>query len=221
MMRKAKHIFKLDPAKKIDDTALVKIVESDTDLILVSGTDDVTEDNIEDLLSRVRRFNVPLALEISHPDAVVPGFDHYFVPTVINTKDVTYIHGMLVDALMEYHDFIDYDNISLLPYIIMNDECKAFKHANCDVIEHDEFIAMIHMLDKLYKTDYIYIEYSGAFGESSLVKEAFDAVEHSRIIYGGGITSKKTAEIMSSISDTIVVGNIIYDDIEHALHTII
>lgn len=221
MIRKAKHIFKLDPAKEIEDAALIKIVESDTDLILVSGTDDVTEENIEGLLSRVRRFNVPLALEISHPDAVVPGFDHYFVPTVINTKDVKYIHGMLVDALMEYHDFIDYDNISLLPYVIMNDECKAFKRANCHSVEQDEFTAVIHMLDKLYKTDYIYIEYSGAFGDPELVKEAFDAVEHSQIIYGGGITSKETAEIMGNASDTIVVGNVIYDNIEAALHTII
>lgn len=221
MIQQAKHIFKLDPAKEIDDASLAEIVKSDTDLILVSGTDNVTEDNVLGLLSRIRRFNVPLALEISHPDAVVPGFDHYFIPTVINTKDVKFTHGMLVDALMEYHDFIDYEDISLLPYIIMNDACKAFTRAGCHVIGQDEFTAMVHMLDKLYKMDYIYVEYSGALGDAALVKEAFDAAQHARIIYGGGITSKETAQLMQSAADTIVVGNIIYDDITQALKTII
>ncbi|WP_231957237.1 geranylgeranylglyceryl/heptaprenylglyceryl phosphate synthase [Jeotgalicoccus aerolatus] len=221
MNQSAKHIFKLDPAKPVDDFTLEKIITSKTDMILVSGTDNVTEENISELLDRIRRFNVFTALEISHPDAVVPGFNHYFIPTVINTENVTYTHGMLVDALMEYHDFIDYSSISLMPYIIMNEECKAFKHAECTSIGDEEFIAMIHMLDKLYKMDYIYIEYSGTFGDSALVKEAYDAAEHSKIVYGGGIVSKDSAAAMKDKSDIIVVGNVIYDNVEQALETII
>lgn len=221
MNRSAKHIFKLDPAKEIDDSTLEKIVTANTDMILISGTDNVTEKNVSELLRRVRRFNVITALEISHPDAVVPGFNHYFIPTVINTTDVTYTHGMLVEALMEYHDFIDYESISLMPYIIMNENCKAFKHAHCRLIDDEEFMATIHMLDKLYKMDYIYIEYSGIFGDSELVKEAYDEVEHSQIIYGGGISSADAAKEMSDRSDFIAVGNIIYDDVDQALKTII
>lgn len=221
MTRQAKHIFKLDPAKEIDDSTLYKIVNSGTDLILVSGTDNVTEKNVYELLNRIKELNVAAALEISHPDVAVPGFDHYFIPTVINTRDINFTHGMLVEALMEYHDFIDYESISLLPYIIMNQECKAFKHANCHAVCDEEFIAMIHMLDKLYKMDYIYIEYSGVFGDRALVKEAFETVNHARIVYGGGIVSRETAKEMDSVSDIIVVGNIIYDDAEQALETII
>ena len=80
---------------------------------------------------------------------------------------------------------------------------------------------MVHMLDKLYKMDYIYIEYSGMLGDRSLVKEAYDACEHAHVIYGGGIQNYDQAKLMSSASDTIVVGNIIYDDVESALTTII
>lgn len=221
MTRHAKHIFKLDPAKEISGSTLEKIVNSGTDLLLVSGTDNVTEKNVSELLRRIRNYNVPAALEIPHPDAAVPGFDHYFVPTVINTDDVTFTHGLLVRALMEYHDFIDYDSISLLPYIIMNEDCKAFKHANCHTVNDEEFIAMIHMLDKLYKMDYIYIEYSGVFGDRELVKEAYEAAGHARLVYGGGIVSKDTAKEMDSVSDIMVVGNIIYDDVRQALETII
>ncbi|CEA03820.1 Heptaprenylglyceryl phosphate synthase [Jeotgalicoccus saudimassiliensis] len=221
MTRHAKHIFKLDPAKEIDDSSLERIVKSGTDLILVSGTDNVTEENVSKLLRRIRQFDVSAALEISHPDAAVPGFNHYFIPTVINTDDVTFSHGMLVEALMEYHDFIDYDSVSLLPYIIMNQNCKAFKHAQCHAVEDEEFIAMIHMLDKLYKMDYIYIEYSGVFGDRDLVAEAYEAAEHANIVYGGGVVSEETARRMDSVSDVMVVGNIIYDDVEQALKTII
>lgn len=221
MTRHAKHIFKLDPAKEIDDSSLERIVKSGTDLILVSGTDNVTEENVSKLLRRIRQFDVSATLEISHPDAAVPGFNHYFIPTVINTDDVTFSHGMLVEALMEYHDFIDYDSVSLLPYIIMNQNCKAFKHAQCHAVEDEEFIAMIHMLDKLYKMDYIYIEYSGVFGDRDLVAEAYEAAEHANIVYGGGVVSEETARRMDSVSDVMVVGNIIYDDVEQALKTII
>nr|WP_250130288.1 geranylgeranylglyceryl/heptaprenylglyceryl phosphate synthase [Jeotgalicoccus sp. WY2] len=54
-----------------------------------------------------------------------------------------------------------------------------------------------------------------------MVKEAYEAAEHARIVYGGGIVSKETAKEMDSISDIMVVGNIIYDDAERALETII
>ena len=37
------------------------------------GTDNVTLDGVLDLLVRVRRFEVPIALEISTIDAVTPG----------------------------------------------------------------------------------------------------------------------------------------------------
>ena len=58
MNQSAKHIFKLDPAKPVDDFTLEKIITSKTDMILVSGTDNVTEENISELLDRIRRFNV-------------------------------------------------------------------------------------------------------------------------------------------------------------------
>lgn len=54
------HLFKLDPAKSIDDEALTKIAESGTDGIIVGGTDGVTLENVLDLLARIRRFSVPV-----------------------------------------------------------------------------------------------------------------------------------------------------------------
>ena len=38
----------------------------DTDAIMIGGTDNVTEDNVIHLMSRVRRYPLPLVLEISN-----------------------------------------------------------------------------------------------------------------------------------------------------------
>lgn len=48
---------------------------SDTDAIMIGGTDNVTEDNVIHLMSRVRRYPLPLVLEISNIESIIPGFD--------------------------------------------------------------------------------------------------------------------------------------------------
>src|SRR5699024_2946595 len=108
MLKNCKHIFKLDPAKEISEETLTGICESQTDGIIVGGTDNITEDNVLNLLSRVRRFSVPVALEITATEAVVPGFDHYFIPAVFNTENIKWQHGILLGALKEFGHLLDY-----------------------------------------------------------------------------------------------------------------
>lgn len=82
-----KHVFKLDPDKELDDEALDAVCMSGTDAIMVGGSSGVTYENTVDLLSRVRRYEVPCVLEVSDLEAVVPGFDLYMIPMVLNTTD--------------------------------------------------------------------------------------------------------------------------------------
>ncbi|VDZ35861.1 geranylgeranylglyceryl diphosphate synthase [Staphylococcus aureus] len=98
-IKKWRHIFKLDSAKHISDDDLDAICMSQTDAIMIGGTDDVTEDNVIHLMSRVRRYPLPLVLEISNIESVMPGFDFYFVPTVLNSTDVAFHNGTLLEAL--------------------------------------------------------------------------------------------------------------------------
>lgn len=221
MLKDCKHVFKLDPAKDISDEALTKICESDTDAIIVGGTDGITEDNVLNLMARVRRFSVPVALEVTSAEAVVPGFDHYFIPAVFNTKNIKWQHGLMLEALAEYGHLLDYSEMSLLPYIIMNPECKAFKKAEAEAVSKDMLPHYINMLDKLYQTPYIYIEYSGMYGDAEVMQQVSENTEHSHVIYGGGITSRDAAREMAGYADTIVVGNVIYDSTKKALRTII
>ena len=81
-----RHIFKLDPAKEIDAEALEKVCESGTDAIIIGGSDGVTLDNVIDLLMRIRRYAVPVALEVSTIESITPGFDFYFIPSVLNSQ---------------------------------------------------------------------------------------------------------------------------------------
>lgn len=219
MLNDVKHIFKLDPAKEISDEELEELAESKTDLIVVGGTDNVTEDNVLDLLARVRRYSVPLALEISNTHSVIGGFDHYFIPVVFNTTNMKYHNGLLVEALNEYHEIIDYDEVSILPYIILNEDCKAFKKAECYLPDNETLTSLVTMIDQLYKSEYIYIECSGKLMSVDKLKSISELVNNSHLIYGGGIKTREEFKERKPYAETLVVGNSIYSDFKHALKT--
>lgn len=219
MLNDVKHIFKLDPAKEISDEHLERLAESKTDLIVVGGTDNVTEDNVLDLLARVRRYSIPLALEISNTESVIGGFDHYFIPVVFNTTNIKYHNGLLVEALKEFHDIIDYDEVSILPYIILNEECKAFKKAECYLPDEETLTSLVNMIDKLYESKYLYIECSGTLIDVDTLKLIHSQLKNSHLIYGGGIKNREEFKERKPFAHTLVVGNSIYDDFTQALKT--
>lgn len=221
MLENCKHVFKLDPNKTISDEDLERICESDTDLIIIGGTDGVTQSNILDLMARTRRYFTPIALELSNLEAVVPGFDHYFVPAVFNTNDMKFQHGLLLEALKRYTHLLDFDSVSLMPYLIFNESCKAFKYANCNPIQDEDIEHYVNLIDKMYRQRYMYIEYSGTLADVETLKRIHQAKSDIHMIYGGGINSKEAFNARMPYADTIVVGNLIYEDINAALNTVI
>ncbi|MNG38087.1 Heptaprenylglyceryl phosphate synthase [compost metagenome] len=64
------------------------------------------------------------------------------------------------------------------------------------------------------------MEYSGTFGDMSLVKRATQTVSQARIVYGGGIDGPERAAEAAGAAHTVVVGNIIYSDLNAALATV-
>lgn len=215
------HVFKLDPAKTISDKDLEALCISNTDAIIIGGTDDVTEDNVLHLMSRVRRYPLPLVLEISNIESIVPGFDYYFIPSVLNSDDVTYHNGILHEALKMYGHMINFDEVYFEGYLILNPNSKvaALTHAHTELdIEDIEAYAL--MVEQLYHMPIMYLEYSGTFGDIEKVKAASEILSSSQLFYGGGITNLKEAQAMAETADTIVVGDIIYNDIKNALKTV-
>lgn len=216
-----RHVFKLDPAKDISDEALEKICESGTDVILVGGTDGVTLDGVLDLLVRVRRFEVPIALEISTIDAVTPGYDYYFIPTVLNSDDPKWIKNLHHEAIKEYGDIMVWDELVAEGYCILNPNCKVAEvtQANTD-LSTDDVVAYARMAENFFKLPVFYLEYSGEYGDIEIVRAVKIELQNTKLFYGGGITSSKQAAEMAQVADTVVVGNIIYEDLKAALSTV-
>lgn len=220
-IKKWKHIFKLDPAKPISDEDLGLICRSGTDAIMIGGTDNVTEDNVSHLMKKVNTHSVPLVFEFSNVDSIVPGFDLYFIPTVLNSMDVKFHNGMLLEALKNYGYLIDFEEIVFEGYVVLNPDCKVAKltQANTQITTED-IEAYAQMINDIYKLPVMYIEYSGVYGEVDMVEAAAYSLSNTQLFYGGGISDYEEAEAMASVADTIIVGNIIYEDINKALKTV-
>ncbi|MCG7339884.1 heptaprenylglyceryl phosphate synthase [Staphylococcus sp. ACRSN] len=215
------HIFKLDPAKTISDEDLEAICMSNTDAIIIGGTDDVTEDNVIQLMSRVRRYPLPLALEISNVESVMPGFDFYFIPTVLNSNDVKYHNGILLDALKSYGHVIDFNEVVFEGYVVLNPKSKVAQLTDAKTdLSIDDIEAYAQMVDNMYKLPVMYIEYSGIYGDKNYVEAAADMLTETQLFYGGGINSFEDALEMAAHADTIVVGDVVYKDIKQALKTV-
>lgn len=216
-----RHVFKVDPAKEISDEALELICESGTDVILVGGTDNVTLDNVLDILVRVRRYSVPIALEISNIESVTPGYDYYFIPSVLNSTDTKWVKDLHHEAIKEYGDIMVWEELVAEGYCVLNPDCKVAEatSANTD-LSTDDVIAYARMAEKFFKLPIFYVEYSGTYGDIEIVKEVKNVLEETKLFYGGGITNAEQAAEMAAYADTIVVGNIIYDDLQAALKTV-
>jgi putative glycerol-1-phosphate prenyltransferase len=216
-----RHVFKLDPAKDLSDNAIARVCESGTDAIIIGGTDGVTLDLVIDLLLRVRRFKIPVALEISNIESVTPGFDFYFIPSVLNSSSTKWVKDLHIEAIKAFGDFMDWDELVPQGYCILNPDCKAAKVAEANTsLSTDDVIAHARLAEHFFKLPIFYIEYSGAYGGPDMVKAAKGVLNQTRLFYGGGITASEQAKEMASLADTVVVGNHLYDELEEALLTV-
>lgn len=216
-----KHVFKLDPDKIIDDAALEQVCRSGTDAVIVGGSSGVTYDNTADLLSRLRRHDVVCALELSDADAAVPGFDLYFIPVVLNTPDGDWITGLHQKALRQYGDALDWERVVPEGYVILNPRSMAARVSGAQAPADARDLRAYGLLaDRLFRMPVFYVEYSGAWGDMAWVREAKQALASARLFYGGGIRTPEQAREAMDAADTIVVGNLIYENLPLALATV-
>lgn len=215
------HAFKLDPNKYISDEDLEKVCESGTDAIIIGGTDGITLERVLDLMGRVRRYTVPCVLEVSTIDSITPGYDLFFIPTVLNSKDPTWINGMHHHAVKEFGEIMNWDEILMQGYCVLNEDCKVAQltSANTDLTIED-VKAYALMAEKMFHLPIFYLEYSGTYGNVEIVKEVSQTLDETMLFYGGGITTVEQAREMGAYADVVVVGNIVYDDIKMALKTV-
>ncbi|MGO0059065.1 heptaprenylglyceryl phosphate synthase [Brevibacillus fluminis] len=216
-----RHVFKLDPDKPIDDDALEAICDSGTDGIIVGGTLGITYDNTLELMARIRRYAVPAVLEVSNLEAVVPGFDAYFLPLVLNAGDPDWLIAPHVAGLTAYGSYIHWEEIFAEGYLILNPDAAAAKLTKArPVAGKEEAKAYARVAAHICKTPIFYVEYSGMYGDPEIVRACKSGYEGGTLFYGGGIAGVEQAREMGAIADVVVVGNIVYDDVEAALMTV-
>lgn len=219
--REWRHVFKLDPNKELTDDRLEKICESGTDAIMVGGTDGITLEKVLDLMARIRRYSVPCVLEVSTIETVTPGFDLYFIPTILNSSDTKWITGLHHQAVKEFGDIMDWEEIVMEGYCILNEDCKAAKLTDAKTnLSNEEIIAYAVMAEKMFQLPIFYVEYSGKYGDVELIADVKRSLEKTTLFYGGGISTIEQAEEMAMHADVIVVGNAIYENFDFAMETI-
>ena len=220
-VRDWRHAFKLDPNKEISDEVLDRICESGTDAIIIGGTDGVTLENVLDLMAKIRRYTVPCVLEVSNIESITPGFDLYFIPTVMNSSDVKWVTGIHHEAVKEYGELMNWDEILVEGYCILNKDCKAAMVTGANTaLEAEDVSAFAMMAEKMFHMPIFYLEYSGMYGDPELVKHVKEYLENTSLFYGGGIQTARQAAEMAEHADVIVVGNALYENLEEALKTV-
>lgn len=216
-----RHLFKLDPDKPIGDEALEAVCTSGTDAVIVGGSSGVTYDNTVELLARIRRYEVPCVLEMSDAEAAVPGFDGYLVPIVLNAGSAEWVTGRQAAAIAAYGPFVPWAETAGEGYIILNGDSEAARVTSARTSLDEEQAAAYAMLaDRLMRLPIVYIEYSGRFGDMSLVNRVRRALTSSRLIYGGGVKDAESARLAAEAAHTVVVGNAVYDRLADALATV-
>jgi len=206
------HVTKLDPDKQLRPGDIDIIASSGTDALMLSGTLNVTQDNLAELLKQVKSYGIPLVMEPAGPEAVLTqGIDLVFIPSVMNTTDVQWIVGKHRLWVQQQGRSIAWDRVVPEAYIVLNPDSSVAKvtKAVCGLTP-DDVGAYTQVADHYFRFPIVYLEYSGAYGNPSLVRAASDAIDRAVLYYGGGIDSGEKAAEMGRYADTIVVGNAVY-----------
>jgi phosphoglycerol geranylgeranyltransferase len=207
------HVTKLDPDKQLKPGDIDAIAASGTDALMLSGTLNVTVENLAMLQKQLKVYDMPLVMEPAGPEAVLmQGIDYVFVPIVMNSTDAAWIVGKHQVWVRQQKGKLPWDYIVPEAYIVLNPDSSVAKVTKslCD-LNADEVAAYVAVADHYFRFPIVYIEYSGRYGDPAVVKAASDAIDQSILYYGGGINSAEKAAEMSRCADTIVVGNAVYD----------
>jgi phosphoglycerol geranylgeranyltransferase len=205
------HVTKLDPDKKLPPGAYAEIAASGTDALMLSGTLNVTLENMAGLKKEAARAGLPLVVEPAGPEVVMfEGIDLVFVPSVLNSSEVQWILGKHRDWVL--HHAVNWEKVVPEAYIVLNPDSAVGRVTKADCgIGADVVASYAAVADHYFHFPIVYIEYSGMFGIPEVVKAASGALESALLYYGGGIDSPEKAAEMAKYADTIVVGNAVYD----------
>ena len=201
------HVTKLDPDKTLTEEQVAEIATSGTDALMLSGTLNITRENMQELRDQVSEYGLPLVVEPAGPEAVIAdGVDLLFIASVMNTGNAQWIVGKHKEWALSGR--IPWDKVIQEAYIVLNPASSVARVTGSDCsIPAAEVAAYTEIADQYFRFPIVYIEYSGIYGDPGIVKAAAGAISNAVLYYGGGIDSGEKAAEMARYADTIVVGN--------------
>ncbi len=101
--KKWRHVTKLDPDKPITKQDVAAIVDSGTDAIMVSGTQNITKENVANLVNLLSDYRIPKVLEPAGTPGMRDDLDFVFIPSVFNTKNSKWLVGMQKDFVRDHN----------------------------------------------------------------------------------------------------------------------
>ncbi len=164
------------------------------------------------LLRRLRRYPLPVALEVADVEALCPDFDLYLVPLVLNSQKVEWIVGRQQQALKEFGSFIKGHRVFGEGYCILNPQSTAAQLTDARTdLDPEDVAAFARLAQDLLQLPIFYLEYSGAYGSPEVVAAVSDALESTLLWYGGGIKTPEQAGEMGAMANAIIIGNAVYE----------
>ncbi|WP_366924506.1 heptaprenylglyceryl phosphate synthase [Metallumcola ferriviriculae] len=209
-----KVIVKLDPDKQLTQLAEQVIAELPLNTIVIGGTQNIAAENSRRLFKLIKSLGYQgrVFQELSSPDAIIFEADGYLLPLILNSTNLYWLRDAHLAAIKKYGDFIPWDNITVEGYLVCNPHSAVSKKTGAVCQDSEDAAVYVRLAEEVYNLPNFYIEYSGTYGDTNLVQACADARESIHLIYGGGIATLEQAEGMLSLVDTIVIGNLIYDD---------
>ena len=161
------HVTKLDPDKRLSPEAIAEIAASGTDALMLSGTLNVTRENLAELRRQVADYDLPLVVEPAGPEGVlVDGIDLLFVPSVMNTTDVRWIvgthHAWILEA-MQHEPFrqepVPWEKVVQEAYIVLNPDSAVGRvtGARCP-LSPESAAAYATVADRYFCFPIVYVE---------------------------------------------------------------
>ncbi|WP_227766752.1 heptaprenylglyceryl phosphate synthase [Zhaonella formicivorans] len=218
--KKWRHVTKLDPDKENSLELIELVCSSGTDAILIGGTQGIKRSKVEELLEKVKRIaghELPVNVEVSAPEAVVAGADKYFIPVVLNTSQVEWLVGSHQEMFLRVGSILNVFPLEELlvaeGYLILNPACAAARKVNAKAeLTMEEIISFARVAKFILGLPLIYLEYSGKLGEVQVVAQVKKIAKDTPVFYGGGIRTPEQAKAFAAFADTVVVGNVVYDN---------
>jgi len=230
-----RHVTKIDPGRPLESlkASLEDIANSGTDSIWISGTQNISRDNVKRLLKAISRYDISVAEEL--PDHRLFVYDRrvdwHIIPYILNTHDSEWKDRRMINWIKKDLKKIDWKKVVRAPYLILNLDSTVAKITRAFNVSDEDVIAYAITAERFLfrwqqnRDSLLYVECSGKYirdvrGGLEILERLRDSIDMP-IAYGGGIkgdnAEEESREIISILRKCykkgfVVQGNAVYEE---------